>query len=445
MGKLRPSSILILVAACEGCSLLAPSRDELSGGKIPTKIDGAAPDSSQNASGGGGSASGAGGGEDERDEVGRTDGASAEAESEISDGGQEAPIAVLACNNLGQVGQWQLMTPPDVSVACPETGYCANGGPEQFVLDPLNAGTIYLGTSAQGIWKSTDCGGTWKQINTGTNSTTLSAGSQYGVFEIDHVDSQVMYTTGANSALFKSTDGGVDWNKIWPPQDAMLASIVPYNTVRALGSDLLNHLHFILSFATKCSGAGLSGICFAETMDGGSSWQMLSGRPEWTGEAQGARVWILDATSRLYSSGADGLWRSSDKGVTWQQLADVSVGQAESRLYRTTDGTFYIGGISGIFRSTDGVVWSKISGPQSVTGGIASDGTTLFASSFGVCSEWGTNLQLYTQSAVTDGKTWNPLLAPAMNQGAVALDYDRQHHVLYSSNCRQGFWRVVTH
>src|SRR5450432_589896 len=91
MGKLRPSSILILVAACEGCSLLAPSRDELSGGKIPTKIDGAAPDSSQNASGGGGSASGAGGGEDERDEVGRTDGASAEAESEISDGGQEAP------------------------------------------------------------------------------------------------------------------------------------------------------------------------------------------------------------------------------------------------------------------------------------------------------------------------------------------------------------------
>jgi len=31
-----------------------------------------------------------------------------------------------------------------------------------------------------------------------------------------------------------------------------------------------------------------------------------------------------------------------------------------------------------------------------------------------------------------------------MTQGGNDLAYDRQHHVLYSSNCKQGFWRVVT-
>src|SRR6185369_7779291 len=138
------------------------------------------------------------------------------------------------------------------------------------------------------------------------------------------------------------------------------------------------------------------------------------------------RIWVLDATSWLYSSGSDGLWRSSDKGATWKQLADPSVGAVFSNMLRAPDGAFYVGGDRGIFRSADGLLWSLVnSGTQYVKGGLTSDGTTLYASSFGVCNEWGTNLQLYAQSPVADGKVWSQFPAPGMTQGAVALDYDR--------------------
>jgi len=35
------------------------------------------------------------------------------------------------------------------------------------------------------------------------------------------------------------------------------------------------------------------------------------------------------------------------------------------------------------------------------------------------------------------------MASPGMKQGGW-LGYDADHHVLYSSNCTQGFWRVVT-
>ncbi len=113
-------------------------------------------------------------------------------------------------------------------------------------------------------------------------------------------------------------------------------------------------------------------------------------------------------------------------------------------MYRAPDGTYYIGARTGILRSSDGAVWTLVTGTQGVFGGVTSDGMTLFASSFGFCTEWGKDLQLYSTSVVSDGKTWSPLMTPGMTQGAKDLDYDLQHHLLYSSNCRQGFWRVVT-
>jgi len=422
-----------------GCSLLAPSRDELSGGKSELSVDGQAPDSNAGSGGTGGTAStpdGSGGAAD----VSAGD-AEPPIDPDSGDGARDAMVNVLSCSNLGSVGQWQLITPKDVSVACPDSGYCSTFGPEAFALDPQNSGTIYFGTSAEGIWKSIDCGGSWKQVNTGTNSTTLSAGTQF-MFVIDPVDSQVMYTTGQDQQLFKSIDGGVDWDKIWPSKDTAVASAIRNQDLRSMELDPLDHLHMILGFASTCVGTA-SGVCFAETTDGGSNWHLINGKVDWKGGS--GRIWILDATSWLYSSGSDGLWRTSDKGVTWKQLADSSVGAAFSNMYRAPDGSLYVGGDRGIFRSADGELWSLTnSNTQYVKGGITSDGTTLYASSFGVCNEWGPDLQLYSQSPVTDGKMWSRFQAPGMTQGAVALNYDRQHHILYSSNCRAGFWRVVT-
>jgi hypothetical protein len=426
----RVAAMAFLIAG-EGCSLLAPSRDELSGGK-PTAQDAAADD----ASGGMTATDGT-----TYSDTSITDASLSEEGAQSPSDAAEASVTVGKCN-LGAVGQWQAVTPPDVSVACPDSGNCANFGVEAFALDPHNAGTIYLGTSAQGIFKSTDCGTTWKQINTGSNNTSVSAGTQ-NVLEIDPVDPRVMYTKGANQAAFKTSNGGVDWDQMWPPADANLSKVVDYNDVQVIALDPLDHHHILLTFGNACRGQAAK-VCFAETSDAGTTWHFVNGKAEWAPGGGGTSLWILDATTRLYSSSPDGFWRSGDAGATWQQLSDASVGEARGRLFRALNGTYYLGARAGIFRSPDGVVWSLTKGTQGVFGGVTSDGTILYASSLAFCSEWAKDLQLYSTSPVSDGKTWDVMPAPGMTQGAVDLHYDLEHRVLYSSNCRQGFWRVVT-
>jgi hypothetical protein len=435
MGLARFLAAIALAMSGVACSLLAPSREELSGGK-KTSAD-AEPVVVIEA---GNTADDAGEMDDDTTVV-------PEAQVDATDGGeagQDAPVTVLRCGALKGVGEWESITPPDLILSCPAgTGYCPNFGPESFVLDPQNAGTIYLGTSGQGIYQSTDCGSSWKQINTGTNSTTVSAGSQR-MFEIDPVDSRILYTKGNNDSAFKSTNGGVDWQKIWPPDDPVLSKIVQYNTVGYLSMVPGEHEHFVLTYSRPCN-TPYPSVCFAETKDGGATWNMIAGKAEWKSSGS-VKLWFLDASTWLYGSGDDGLWRSTDKGVTWQQLADNSIGEPMGRLFQSADGTWYLGSYSGILRSRDGAVWTLItSGTQFVFGGIVSDGTSLYASSFGICSEHGTDLQFYSTSPEADGRTWTQIQAPGMTQGAFAVGYDRPHHLYYSSNCRAGLWRVVTY
>jgi hypothetical protein len=417
--------------------LLAPSRDELAGGKSPAVI--ASPEAGSGGGREGGPATIEGGAE--VDALEAVD-AAVDATADPGDGAPDAPVTVLDCSTLPAAGQWQAITPPDVILACPVGSFnCGGNGTQAFVLDPENAGTIYLGTIKQGIWKSTNCGTTWSQLNTGANGTTVSAGTQ-SIFEIDPVDPRVMYTKGTNDAGFKSTNGGVDWQKFWPPQDAALSMIVQYNQIANLTIDPIDHNHLLLTFRDACLGQFAS-VCYAESKDAAVTWTMQKGQATWKNDSE-SQMWIVDATNWLYSAPPNGLWRSGDKGASWQQIADASLQGVRGRLLRASDGSFYLGSRSGALRSRDGLVWALTSSPTLVMAGVVSDGVSLYTTTAGVCFDWGTNLNVYWTSPVSDGKMWSKMAAPGMTQGGNDLAYDRQHHVLYSSNCKQGFWRVVT-
>jgi hypothetical protein len=354
----------------------------------------------------------------------------------------DAPLMVLDCSSVGPAGKWEAITPPDVSLACPPNSFnCSGTGTEAFVLDPQSPGTIYLGTFKQGLWKSTNCGTTWNQLNTGINSTTMSGGVQ-SMFEIDPVDPRVMYTKGTDDHLYKSTNGGVDWDKFWPPQDPDMAKIVQYNEVANVSIDPADHNHLLMTFRDPCTGQ-YPAVCFAESKNAAATWAMLKGQAGWKSDSE-SQAWIVEATNWLYSAPPNGLWRSSDQGATWQQLADASLNGAKGRLYRAADGAMYLGSRSGILRSRDGLVWGVTASPTLVMSGIVGDGSQLYATTAGVCFDWGMNLDVYWTSPETDGKSWSKYAAPGMTQGGMDMAYDRQHHVLYSSNCKQGFWRVVT-
>jgi hypothetical protein len=55
-----------------------------------------------------------------------------------------------------------------------------------------------------------------------------------------------------------------------------------------------------------------------------------------------------------------------------------------------------------------------------------------------------TNLYLpFWTSSEADGLTWKQMDSPKLSNGG-ALQYDKVHHLFYSTNLGAGFWRVVT-
>ena len=80
-------------------------------------------------------------------------------------------------------------------------------------VDPSNANTIYIGSPAGGIWKSTNNGGNWSPLADNLPQIGVSG------IAIDYSNSNTIYiATGdkdANdtqfSGVFKSTDGGLNW------------------------------------------------------------------------------------------------------------------------------------------------------------------------------------------------------------------------------------------
>jgi hypothetical protein len=115
-------------------------------------------------------------------------------------------------------------------------------------------------------------------------------------------------------------------------------------------------------------------------------------------------------------------------------------------LFRSGVGLYFLGGSSGILTSPDGTSWSLITGAgPSLVSGLTSDGKNMYAASG---FPWNPGqgpppYQPFYTTAESDGMAWTNMTSPLLSNGG-QLEYDPDHHVLYSSNLDAGFWRVVT-
>jgi hypothetical protein len=368
-------------------------------------------------------------------------------EAGVADSGSaeaSLPHTFGACSDLADAGTWEDITPPQVKAQLPGPGSCTFGT-GSFVLDWSASGTIYLGTCNMGIWKSTDCGSTWVHINTGANGSTLDTGRQW-TFSIDPVDPKILYTNsgyGAQSnGAFKSTNGGVDWQSVWPGANGTYAGVANYDFVQLIAMDPTNRLHLLLSFHSTCN-APYTSTCLAESTDGGETWQVKNGESSWSIQEAQYVYFLANSRTWLWALGSNGLWRSADAGNTWSVVAPNAGGHNFAPAYQASDGTFYLTLNTGLYRSPDGITWTTVMTQPAA--GITGNGTTLFAS---VGFPWNLGqgpspYQPFYTSPETNGVQWTQLPSPSLSNGGT-LAYDTDHHVLYSSNLNAGFYRVVT-
>lgn len=347
------------------------------------------------------------------------------------------------------VGVWQNITPPDV----PQGGSGGIGcdyGTLAIAVDQTAPLTVYLGTCQHGVEKTIDGGLTWTHINTGRNGAILD-GSRQWTLVIDPVQPNVLYTNsgyggGLNNGAWKSTDRGVNWDRIWPPaSQPALIGVVQYDFVAQAYLDPTNHQHLLLSFHGSCA-APYTPVCYAESPDAGATWTLRNGDQRWVpSEAQ--TIYAADGQRWLFANHADGLWYTLNAGQTWTLIDPLGAGHWPSTLYRSATGVFYIGADNGLWRSPDFTIWTRLP-IGSLVNGVVGNGVTMFVSLYGALTPWvppGTNP--YLTSNEMDGLTWTaatwPLPPGMFTQGSGGdFEYDQENQILYSSNGTAGLWRV---
>lgn len=294
-----------------------------------------------------------------------------------------------------------------------------------IALHPSNANILYVATN-DAVYKSRDGGGTWERFPSfsARRVTTLA---------IDPVLPAAIYAGTMGDAVYKSPDGGQHW--------------LPHNV------GLKEHVSFINQFVFHP--AASEQIYVATTV--GAFYSKDAGR-EWVERMNGMKeVHIVTSMAInpkepavLYGGTTGGVYRSDDGAATWRKInnglipetelmAAMALGVNAIEIDRTNSDVVYAGTTKGLFRTKDkGETWDRIG--QSLADPFISslllhptEPSVLYVG--GPAGVW---------KSVDSGQSWK-----AVNQGiatlnirALAMDA-KNSQLLYAGTNGSGLYRSI--
>jgi hypothetical protein len=349
-----------------------------------------------------------------------------------------AAMAHLPRTLSPSVPRWVNISPPRVSTNT--THPPSNFGFQAIAIDPLHPKTLYVGTCYQGLWKTQDGGKTWFEVNTGTNGKILNTGRLWSI-AIDRFHPQTLYVAsgyGFEQGVWKSTDGGVDWQEMLPG-----TSTVAQRTsqdVHTIATDPYRSGHILVTFHSGWNATGgLGGVL--ESFDGGAHWIIHEPRRSW---GAGHSISFLNNSSTwLLGTQTDGLWRTADGGHTWTHVSPLGRADGPWGLYHAANGIWYAGGQYRLLRSADdGRSWTAV-GPGAGIGAyytVIGDGRYVYAQP--AVSFVNPNPTHYFYAPERGGTTWAQYNGQTFSDGPFSMAYDPVNHVVYSSNWNAGVWKL---
>ena len=172
-------------------------------------------------------------------------------------------------------------------------------------LDPTRPAILYAGTSG-GVYKSVDQAGHWEKVNNGLVSPAIIKSSRALNVTATLVDPHEPDTVYAATfeGLYKSTDAATSWVRIGQSlQDQMVFSMVVDRTRKGV-------LYL----------GGREGIHRSE--DGGSTWATLN-KGLATLNVRSLVQSQTDAKLFYLGTNGSGLYKSKDRGETWESVPTV--------------------------------------------------------------------------------------------------------------------------
>ncbi|MCK4465292.1 MAG: hypothetical protein KAU83_06240, partial [Bacteroidales bacterium] len=216
-----------------------------------------------------------------------------------------------------------------------------------LAIDPNNTSVVWTGTGennhqralgyGNGVYKSIDGGKSWKNMG-------LKESRQIGMISIDPRNSDIVFVAAEGSAwgpggdrgLYKTTDGGKNWNKVLEiSENTGVNNVVidPENPdiMYATSEQRRRHVH------TKISGGPESRIY--KSTNAGETWDTLTkGLP--SGHVGGMGIAVSPVNPNVVyaiieaEGETGGFFRSTNKGASWEKMSDHhSSGQYYNEIY----------------------------------------------------------------------------------------------------------------
>ncbi len=208
--------------------------------------------------------------------------------------------------------------------------YCQSIG--ALAIEPGNPKVVYAGTGesntrnsvsyGDGLYKTTDGGNNWQKIG-------LENTERISKIVVDPSDKKIVYVSApgplwnasANRGLYKSIDAGKNWDKILFVNDETGCADIAMHPTKSgtLFASMWQFRRKAFAFSSGGTGSGLF-----KTTDGGKTWNKITkGLPE--GDL--GRIVITINPSKpsqvmaIVEAKVPGLFISEDEGETWKKLA----------------------------------------------------------------------------------------------------------------------------
>ncbi|MEW6495536.1 MAG: putative baseplate assembly protein, partial [Cyanobacteriota bacterium] len=233
-----------------------------------------------------------------------------------------------------------------------------NSQVRSLAINPQGS-VIWAGTT-EGIFRSLDSGEYWEPVDSWADiNKTLDKKEIQAVLSKPSNDSNQpdLIFVGTTEGIFRSNDGGNQWQKINQEQG------LTYTDIRAIAVYVYDNKNYDNNKREKL---------MVGTVNGGVFWSENNG-DTWTTtglnntDVQALAIQFHSSVDYIFAGTIrDGVFRSTDGGITWQQLSSVNTGLTNLNITALasssrTDIIFAGTSGSGVFRSGDnGDRWEQV-------------------------------------------------------------------------------------